>query len=330
MDALRSAVVVEHGADLGHRPRRRRRPLPGRRRDRPDRRRRPDPRHPGRWRMQEAGRLKNDTVVATVMSNLGFVQAMQAAGITVEQTRVGDRYVLEAMQAGGFSLGGEQSGPRGDAGARDHRRRRADRSAPDEPDGRDRASAGRPGRGDGRLPQVLVNVPGRGQEPGRHRPGAAGGGGGGGERARRVRPGAAAAVGHRVAGPGDGRGRDRTRRPTRSPTGWPTWSSPRWPSERAGGRPLGAASGAQAADTDAQHGEYADRRSRRIDRDDQREHGGAQGAEEAELEGGARRRCGPAAGAMPSDSRVLDDPQADGDPAPGRSQGDAGQLRPWR
>ena len=60
--------------------------------------------------MQEAGRLKNDTVVATVMSNLGFVQAMQAAGIAVEQTRVGDRYVLEAMKAGGFTLGGEQSG----------------------------------------------------------------------------------------------------------------------------------------------------------------------------------------------------------------------------
>ena len=60
--------------------------------------------------LREAGRLKNDTVVATVMSNLGFVQAMQAAGITVEQTRVGDRYVLEAMKAGGFSLGGEQSG----------------------------------------------------------------------------------------------------------------------------------------------------------------------------------------------------------------------------
>ena len=60
--------------------------------------------------LREAGRLKNDTVVATVMSNLGFVQAMQAAGITVEQTRVGDRYVLEAMKAGGFTLGGEQSG----------------------------------------------------------------------------------------------------------------------------------------------------------------------------------------------------------------------------
>jgi phosphoglucosamine mutase len=45
-----------------------------------------------------------------VMSNLGFGQAMQAAGIAVEQTRVGDRYVLEAMKHGGFSLGGEQSG----------------------------------------------------------------------------------------------------------------------------------------------------------------------------------------------------------------------------
>ena len=60
--------------------------------------------------LREEGRLKNDTVVATVMSNLGFVNAMRDAGITVEQTKVGDRYVLEAMKAGGFMLGGEQSG----------------------------------------------------------------------------------------------------------------------------------------------------------------------------------------------------------------------------
>jgi phosphoglucosamine mutase len=60
--------------------------------------------------LQAAGRLKNDTVVATVMSNLGFVNAMRRSGITVEQTRVGDRYVLEAMKAGGFTFGGEQSG----------------------------------------------------------------------------------------------------------------------------------------------------------------------------------------------------------------------------
>jgi phosphoglucosamine mutase len=60
--------------------------------------------------MRDAGRLKDDTVVATVMSNLGFVQAMQQAGVRVEQTKVGDRYVLEAMKHAGFTLGGEQSG----------------------------------------------------------------------------------------------------------------------------------------------------------------------------------------------------------------------------
>ena len=60
--------------------------------------------------LAEQGRLHEDTVVATVMSNLGFVNAMRDQGITVEQTKVGDRYVLEAMNAHGFSLGGEQSG----------------------------------------------------------------------------------------------------------------------------------------------------------------------------------------------------------------------------
>ncbi|MCL8252791.1 phosphoglucosamine mutase [Aeromicrobium fastidiosum] len=59
---------------------------------------------------RDAGRLVDDTVVATVMSNLGFVQALTAEGITVIQTAVGDRYVLEAMRAGGFTMGGEQSG----------------------------------------------------------------------------------------------------------------------------------------------------------------------------------------------------------------------------
>ncbi|MBA2699160.1 MAG: phosphoglucosamine mutase [Nocardioidaceae bacterium] len=61
-------------------------------------------------RMRDAGALKHDTVVATVMSNLGFVLALRQAGLTVVQTKVGDRYVLEAMSAGGFTLGGEQSG----------------------------------------------------------------------------------------------------------------------------------------------------------------------------------------------------------------------------
>lgn len=60
--------------------------------------------------LKEQGRLVGDTVVATVMSNLGFNRAMAAAGINVVSTKVGDRYVLEAMNAAGYSLGGEQSG----------------------------------------------------------------------------------------------------------------------------------------------------------------------------------------------------------------------------
>jgi phosphoglucosamine mutase len=60
--------------------------------------------------MAETGHLAKNTVVATVMSNLGFVQAMRANGIGVLQTKVGDRYVLEAMKVSGYSLGGEQSG----------------------------------------------------------------------------------------------------------------------------------------------------------------------------------------------------------------------------
>ncbi|GGM03129.1 phosphoglucosamine mutase [Nakamurella endophytica] len=57
-----------------------------------------------------AGRLAGGTVVGTVMANLGFHKAMEAAGIAVVTTAVGDRYVLEQMRAGGYTLGGEQSG----------------------------------------------------------------------------------------------------------------------------------------------------------------------------------------------------------------------------
>ncbi|GAA0910624.1 phosphoglucosamine mutase [Pseudonocardia zijingensis] len=60
--------------------------------------------------MREAGELVADTLVATVMSNLGLHLAMRDAGITVRTTAVGDRYVLEELREGGFSLGGEQSG----------------------------------------------------------------------------------------------------------------------------------------------------------------------------------------------------------------------------
>ncbi|NYF97593.1 phosphoglucosamine mutase [Janibacter cremeus] len=60
--------------------------------------------------LKEQGELAGDTLVATVMSNLGLIRAMEAAGIDVKQAGVGDRYVLEEMRRGGYSLGGEQSG----------------------------------------------------------------------------------------------------------------------------------------------------------------------------------------------------------------------------
>ena len=60
--------------------------------------------------MKQRGVLRENTLVATVMSNLGLHRAMAEHGITVETTGVGDRYVLERMNQGGYSLGGEQSG----------------------------------------------------------------------------------------------------------------------------------------------------------------------------------------------------------------------------
>lgn len=60
--------------------------------------------------MHDAGELASNTLVATVMSNLGLHLAMRDAGITVRTTGVGDRYVLEELRAGQFALGGEQSG----------------------------------------------------------------------------------------------------------------------------------------------------------------------------------------------------------------------------
>ena len=60
--------------------------------------------------LRARGELRDDTVVVTVMTNLGFRLAMRDVGIEVVETAVGDRYVLEALAAGGFSLGGEQSG----------------------------------------------------------------------------------------------------------------------------------------------------------------------------------------------------------------------------
>ncbi|MGW4846406.1 phosphoglucosamine mutase [Nocardia brasiliensis] len=60
--------------------------------------------------MHEAGELAQQTLVGTVMSNLGLHIAMRAAGIALRTTAVGDRYVLEELRRGGYTLGGEQSG----------------------------------------------------------------------------------------------------------------------------------------------------------------------------------------------------------------------------
>ncbi len=62
----------------------------------------------GLWADQ--GRLSRGTLVATVMSNLGLERHLHSAGLNLKRTAVGDRYVVEAMRAGGFNLGGEQSG----------------------------------------------------------------------------------------------------------------------------------------------------------------------------------------------------------------------------
>jgi phosphoglucosamine mutase len=60
--------------------------------------------------LAEDGQLKGGGVVATVMSNLGLERYFDARGLTLVRTQVGDRYVLEAMRAGGYNVGGEQSG----------------------------------------------------------------------------------------------------------------------------------------------------------------------------------------------------------------------------
>ncbi|MGO2696531.1 MAG: phosphoglucosamine mutase [Bavariicoccus seileri] len=60
--------------------------------------------------LKETGHLNEDTIVTTVMSNLGFFKAAKEEGLTVSKTKVGDRYVVERMRESGFNFGGEQSG----------------------------------------------------------------------------------------------------------------------------------------------------------------------------------------------------------------------------
>ena len=125
------------------RPRRGRRPLPGRRPRRQRRRRRPDPGRSWRSRCATPARSHADTVVATVMSNLGFVQAMRREGIGVRQTKVGDRYVLEAMKAGRLHPRRRAVRARDPERPRHHRRRHPHRPARAGPDGGDEHVAGR-------------------------------------------------------------------------------------------------------------------------------------------------------------------------------------------
>ncbi len=60
--------------------------------------------------MKRRGQLKNNTIVTTVMSNIGFFKALEENGMEGKKTAVGDRYVMEEMRKGGYNLGGEQSG----------------------------------------------------------------------------------------------------------------------------------------------------------------------------------------------------------------------------
>ena len=156
--------------------------------------------------MQDAGELASNTLVATVMSNLGLHLAMRAAGIEVRTTGVGDRYVLEELRAGEYSLGGEQSGhivmpafgTTGDGivtGLRLMSRMAQTRST--------LAALAEPMR---TLPQVLINVAGRRQGDGGRRAVGAHGGRRGRGRTGRHRSNPVAALGNRTGRPRDGGG----------------------------------------------------------------------------------------------------------------------------
>ena len=141
--------------------------------------------------LKQAGQLAGDAVVVTVMSNLGFHDAMREAGITVVQTPVGDKYVYAAMRDGGYMLGGEQSGhiiQMGHATTGDgvltglHLLAAVNRSG---------APVSAAAKMMTRYPQILINVRG---DKGRARA------------ARHRRADSAAAERHRARHPGDGRG----------------------------------------------------------------------------------------------------------------------------
>ena len=157
--------------------------------------------------LEQHERRRLPGVVTTVMTNLGFRHAMKRHGIHVVQTQVGDRYVLDAMLAGGFPIGGEQSGHiilTEHATTGDGVLTAVQLLAAMQRSGRPLAGLASVMT---RLPQVMINVP----DVDRARlaaPSPSGTPSGGG-RARRRRAGPGAAVGDRAAGAGHGRGRHR-------------------------------------------------------------------------------------------------------------------------
>ncbi len=146
--------------------------------------------------MRDAGELASNTLVATVMSNLGLHLAMRAAGIEVRTTGVGDRYVLEELRAGEYTLGGEQSGHIVHACARHDRRRHRHRVAADVADGADPLVAGGAGRTDADTAAGADQRRGREQGHGGRRAVGALGGGRGRGRTRRHRSNPVAALGN--------------------------------------------------------------------------------------------------------------------------------------
>ncbi len=176
--------------------------------------------------LKAAGKLKDDVLVATVMSNLGLKLALRDAGISLRETGVGDRYVLEEMRNGGYSLGGEQSGPRDFCRLRHHRRRRADRPAACGPGGPHRPPAQGSGHGDDQAAPGPHQRQGRGPHAGEGRCGGGGGCGRRRSRTRRHRTRPVASVRHRARGAGDGGGRRLGNRPGRRGDAWPRWFGP--------------------------------------------------------------------------------------------------------
>ena len=202
------------------RPRRRRRPLPGGRRA-PARSSTATRSWPSwRWPCARPASCTHDTVVATVMSNLGFVQAMKAAGR--RRTPDQGRGPLRPRGDEGLRLHPRWRAvrPRDHEPARHHRRRHPHRPARAGPDGRDRPLAGRARRRDDAAAAGAGQRARRRQGPRRRGLRARRGGRRGRGRARRQRPGAAAPLGHRAARAGDGRGGHRRPGPAdRRPAG---------------------------------------------------------------------------------------------------------------